>query len=115
MYMYSRAGRYTDICSYSRYYINITTHSLQNLQYRYIEIPIFRIWFHAFTVFHYRAAHARYRVIIVVEKMSEEQDLVSKRNTTSAVWQYFGFIPDEEGRPKDDDKPVCKLCRKTVK
>ena len=47
--------------------------------------------------------------------MSEEQDLVSKRNTTSAVWQYFGFIPDEEGRPKDDDKPVCKLCRKTVK
>ena len=39
--------------------------------------------------------------------MSEEQDLVSKRNTTSAVWQYFGFIPDEEGRRKDDDKPVC--------
>ena len=77
-YMYIRDGRYTDICSYSRYYVNITTHLLQNLQHRYIEILIIQIQFHAFMVFHYRAAIARYHVMIVAEKMSQEQDLVSK-------------------------------------
>ena len=84
---------------------------MQNLQYRYIEIPVFRIQFHALSLFHYDVAHTRWCAIIVVEKMIQEQDLVSKRNTTSAAWQYFGFSPDEEGRPKDD-KPVCKCVEK---
>ena len=42
--------------------------------------------------------------------MSASDGLVKKQNTTSAVWTYFGFEPDQEGRPKDDSKPVCKLC-----
>ena len=42
--------------------------------------------------------------------MSASDRLVKKQNTTSAVWTYFGFEPDQEGRPKDDSKPVCKLC-----
>ncbi len=42
-------------------------------------------------------------------------ELVSKPfRTTSAVWHYFGFVPDGEGRPKDEDKPICKLCSKSV-
>lgn len=46
--------------------------------------------------------------------MSANEELVPKANTKSAVWEYFGFIPDKEGKPKDEDKPVCKLCKKTV-
>ena len=44
--------------------------------------------------------------------MSEE--LVKKSNTTSAVWTYFGFVPDEKGKPKDEDTAVCMLCSKKV-
>lgn len=32
----------------------------------------------------------------------------------SAVWSYFGFIPDKDGKPKDLQKPVCKKCHSTV-
>ena len=42
------------------------------------------------------------------------EELVPKPKTTSAVWQYFGFIADEEGRPKNEQQPICKLCKKTV-
>ena len=38
--------------------------------------------------------------------------LVQKRNMSSAIRTYFGFEPDQEGRPKDNSKPVCKLCLK---
>ncbi|XP_019858606.1 PREDICTED: zinc finger BED domain-containing protein 1-like [Amphimedon queenslandica] len=40
--------------------------------------------------------------------------LVSKRNTTSFVWQYFGFRPDDSGRPREEDRPICKICSKIV-
>ena len=42
------------------------------------------------------------------------EELVPKPKTTSAVWQYFGFIAEEEGRPKNKEQPICKLCKKTV-
>ncbi len=42
------------------------------------------------------------------------EGLVSKRNTTSFVWQYFGFEPDSSGLPKDESKPSCKICSKIV-
>ena len=42
------------------------------------------------------------------------KELVPKPKTTSAVWQYFGFIANEEGRPKNEQQPICKLCKKTV-
>ena len=41
---------------------------------------------------------------------SASDGLVKKWNTSSAVWTYFGFEPDQEGQPKDDSKPVCKIC-----
>uniref|UniRef100_A0A1X7UF28 BED-type domain-containing protein n=1 Tax=Amphimedon queenslandica TaxID=400682 RepID=A0A1X7UF28_AMPQE len=40
--------------------------------------------------------------------------LVSKRNTTSFVWQYFGFRPRNSGRPREEDRPICKICSKIV-
>ena len=44
----------------------------------------------------------------------EPVELVAKKNTTSKVWKYFGFVPDEDGNPIDSDKPKCKLCFKSV-
>ena len=42
-------------------------------------------------------------------------DLVEKPNKkTSLVWDHFGFEPDSSGKPKNEDKPICKLCRRTV-
>lgn len=41
-------------------------------------------------------------------------DLVSKKNTTSAVWQYFGFRPNEKGEAVNMDEAICKLCNKKV-
>ena len=42
--------------------------------------------------------------------------LVSKKTTgNSAVWQHFGFEPDEKGEPLDPDVVVCKLCLRDVK
>ena len=37
--------------------------------------------------------------------------LISKRNTTSKVWDYFGFVP---GNPTNFDTPTSKLCFKKV-
>ena len=44
----------------------------------------------------------------------EEPVLVSKQNTTSRVWTFFGFIQDDFGKPKDCNKPTCKLCKSIV-
>ena len=41
-------------------------------------------------------------------------ELIAKKNITSKVWKYFGFVPDEDGNPIDSDKPKCKLCFKSV-
>ena len=40
--------------------------------------------------------------------------LVSKQNTISFVWQHFGFRPDDSGRPREEDRPICKICSKMV-
>jgi len=40
--------------------------------------------------------------------------LVSKPNNKSAVWKYFGFCPDSNGKPDDMDKPLCKVCQTAV-
>ena len=31
--------------------------------------------------------------------------LISKKNTKSLVWKYFGFIPDEDGKPANSCNP----------
>ena len=50
-----------------------------------------------------------------VEKEGEGvQQLIAKKNTTSKVWNYFGFIPSEDGSPSDSDTPRCRLCHKGV-
>ena len=44
----------------------------------------------------------------------EEVQLIAKKNTTSLVWKYFGFIANEDGTPSDSDLPRCRLCHKGV-
>ena len=40
---------------------------------------------------------------------------MEKRNTKSPVWTYFGFVPDDDGEPKDVNSPTCKIiCFKDV-
>ena len=41
-------------------------------------------------------------------------DLVTKKNTTSAVWHYCGFRPNEKGEAANTDGAICKLCDKKV-
>lgn len=36
--------------------------------------------------------------------------LKDKRNTTAKVWKYFGLRVDENGKVRDVDNPVCRLC-----
>ena len=45
---------------------------------------------------------------------SSEGSLVDKPNIKSAIWKYFGFIPDDNGKPSNIDKPQCKVCCATV-
>ena len=41
-------------------------------------------------------------------------ELIPKKNTKSPVWNYFGFTPDDEGRPTNYCFPKCRLCFKDV-
>ncbi len=35
-------------------------------------------------------------------------NLLKKSNSWSEIWNYFGFLPDETGKPIDDGKPICR-------
>ena len=42
-------------------------------------------------------------------------ELVSKPGAKkSSVWEYFGFEADDEGKPVNEDRPICKKCSRTV-
>ena len=43
--------------------------------------------------------------------VSEDIELVAKNGTKSFFWNYFGLIPDQNGRASDERSPVCKICR----
>ena len=45
---------------------------------------------------------------------SEEGSLVDKANTKSAIWKYFSFVADDNGKPSNIEKLQCKVCRATV-
>ena len=45
---------------------------------------------------------------------SLSRTLVDKPNTKSQVWKHFGFVPKADGKPKEMDKPRCKLCFEEV-
>ena len=46
--------------------------------------------------------------------VQRSEQLIAKKNTKSPVWKYFGFPPDEDGRPTNYCNPRCKLCSKDV-
>ena len=63
----------------------------------------------------------RWRWVLVLHReakvvaTSDSDSLVSKSRCMKwAVWIYFGFEADEEGRPKVQDAVICRLCKKSV-
>ncbi|KAJ8287949.1 hypothetical protein COCON_G00006080 [Conger conger] len=42
------------------------------------------------------------------------ESLVSKKGANAPIWQCFGFVGDENGKPVDTDTPICKLCMRSV-
>ena len=40
--------------------------------------------------------------------------LVKKANSTSIIWNYFGFMTDKNGYPIDNGKPQCRTCFQEV-
>ena len=48
------------------------------------------------------------------EGSSMENELVTKQNTKSHIWKYFGFEPDESGKPRSKDHPKCRLCKTEI-
>ena len=36
-------------------------------------------------------------------------ELVSKENSTSLVWNYFGFKAGEDGKPINSEKAICRV------
>ena len=45
-----------------------------------------------------------------------EVHIIQKPNTSSSIWKYFGVKADSNDIPipGEVEKPVCKLCNKTV-
>ena len=43
-----------------------------------------------------------------------ENELVTKQNTKSHIWNNFGFEPDESGKPRSKDHPKCRLCKTEI-
>ena len=43
--------------------------------------------------------------------VSDEGSLVDKPNTKSLIWR---FVPDDNGKPSNTNKPQCKICHATV-
>ncbi|KAK7898280.1 hypothetical protein WMY93_019133 [Mugilogobius chulae] len=41
-------------------------------------------------------------------------NLVPKQNTSSAVWEHFGFQPNENGEPENLEQAVCKICEAKI-
>ena len=48
------------------------------------------------------------------ERSSSGIRLIAKKNTTSHVWTYFGFVPGPSGKPLNLDIPVCTICFRDV-
>ena len=44
----------------------------------------------------------------------KEPQLVKKSNSTSKIWDYFGFKADKNGYAIDNGKPMCRRCYKEV-
>ena len=40
--------------------------------------------------------------------------LVEKQKAKSPVWNFFGYKPNSNGKPMDENKPVCKICHREV-
>ena len=52
--------------------------------------------------------------MVTVPLELSEVSLVDKQNTKSTIWKYFGFVPDDNGKPINTDKPQCKICRAAI-
>ena len=37
-----------------------------------------------------------------------------KTNTRSVIWNYFGLKLDGDGKPINEDKPVCQKCKVSI-
>ena len=48
----------------------------------------------------------------IVEIWTEKMELVGKVNATAAVWEHFGFKPNDHGEPLNLCEPVCRICWK---
>ncbi len=40
--------------------------------------------------------------------------LIENDKAKSLVWKYFAYEANDEGKPKDVNKPLCKQCLKAV-
>ena len=43
-----------------------------------------------------------------------ELALVEKQKAKSPAWNFFGYKPNSNGKPMDENKPVCKICHGEV-
>ena len=46
--------------------------------------------------------------------VSYEGSCMDKSNAKSPIWKYFGFVPDNNSKPSNTNKPQCKICHTTV-
>ena len=53
-------------------------------------------------------------VTIINKSVNGKMELVSKPNATAAVREPLGFKPNDRVEPLKLDKPVCRICCKTV-
>ena len=58
-----------------------------------------------------------YIYVLISQDFKEHMELIGKKNWVSFIWKYFGFLPDDNQKPKTADEAVCKLYynRKKVK
>ena len=67
-----------------------------------------------FLLYPQKSTHSILLTASTHQNSTQKRIQITKKNTKSPVWKYFGFTSDEDGKPTNYFNPRCKLCSKDI-